>query len=803
MKKYIIMLPPPNVSGYLHMGHGLNFFLQDFLIKTGKILFPNINTYMLPGLDHGSMATQYSALKNVNNLQNYTNNEKYKIIYDFAEEAKKNITHQMKSFNLDINEEFFQYTMNEEHTKLVNECFVKLYKKGLIYEDERIVYWDKYLNTSLSNLEVIHKTVTDKLYYIKYKLKNFIDNENYIIIATTRPETIFADVAIAVGIKNKKYVGNKAYIPIINKEIPVIFHEYVKDDFGTGILKVTPAYDENDFNIGKECNLPMVNIYDYKNNDFYFKEDSLLPLEFQKLSIEEGKILMLKVLNNLQLIEKEENYTHSIMIGDKSLQPINTIVKRQWYLNLESAAKRALKYLENGEFKIFPLNQWEGIYKNFLNNLQPWCISRENLWGHKIPIWRSKEDNNKIIVAITEEEALEKNHNKPIIRENFLLDTWFSSGLWPLLYKKINEDLFPSDVLVTGYDIIFFWVARMVMLSLELYDILPFKNVLIHNLVRDGSGEKMSKTRGNVVNPMDVINEYGNTDVLRYSLLSKITLRGQIRFSGEDLKNTEKLITKLKNSIKFLQLHYNKEDFGQLLKISEIKINSKIANYFIYKINSINFENIFKDYNIYNYISKLYDSFWNVYCSQMLEMSKNQLENNEIKFMLIYTIRKILRLFYGLMPSITNDLYMELFNLSIVEDKNKININFSIDNNQIKTIEELINIINELRSLKSSNILKGELFTDDEEEINIFKSLKLDTINRENNEKKYFFIYKRKIYYEHLHSENIKKYINKKQEELLKIKDMLKNNPPEDIYNNLKDKEDLLIKELEYLNLII
>jgi valyl-tRNA synthetase len=800
MKKYTIMLPPPNVSGYLHMGHGLNFFLQDFLIKTRKMIFANDITYMLPGLDHGSMATQYSALKNINNLEKYSNEEKYQFIYNFSEDAKKNIIYQMRNFNLDLNEEFLQYTMNKEHIQLVNESFVKLYEKGLIYEDERIVYWDPLLNTSLSNLEVIYKTVTDKLYYIKYKLKNPVDGENYIIIATTRPETIFGDTAIAVGVKNHKYTGNIAYIPLTNKEIPIIFdEEYVKDDFGTGILKVTPAYDENDFNIGKKHNLPIVHIYDYKNNNFYFKKNLSIPSELHNLSIKDGKEMILKLLNNLHLITKEESYTHSIMIGDKTLQPIHTIVKKQWYLNLESSAKKALKYLDLGEFKIFPLNQWEGIYKSFLNNLKPWCISRENLWGHKIPVWRSVKDNNKIIVAINEEEALKKNHNEPIIRDSFLLDTWFSSGLWPLLYKKINANLFPMDLLVTGYDIIFFWVARMVMLSVELYDTLPFKNVLIHNLVRDGEGEKMSKTRGNVINPMDIIKEYNTTDVLRYSLLSKITLRGQIRFSGDDLKNTEKLITKIKNSIRFLKLHYKSEDFISIYKIIEINIKSKMVSYFIHIFQELNFESIFKDYNIYNYINNLYDFFWNIYCSQILEMSKNQLSNNEIKFMLIYLIKKILKLFYGLMPTVTNDLYNEFFNVNIVDDNHKIKINYFNNFLEVESMKELINVINQLRSLKSSNILNGKLLTNEEEEINIFISLKLNTVHDNYEGSKYFYIEKRKIYYEDINTENMKKYIEKKEEELKKVKEFISNNPPEDIYNQFKNKENLLLKELNYL----
>lgn len=789
--KYTIMLPPPNVSGFLHIGHALNFFLQDFLISTRKILFPKDKVYMLPGLDHGSTATQYAALKNIKNLEKLDNKEKYNIIYDFAEDAMKNILYQMDNFHLNLNKEYLKYTMSKEHTELVNKTFVTLYNKGLIYEDERIIYWDKYLNTALSNLEVVHKKVTDELFYIKYKLKIPVNNNDYITVATTRPETMFGDVALAVGNTYKEYMGNYAYIPVTNRKIPIIFDTYVKDDFGSGVLKITPAHDENDFNLGKKHNLPIINIYDenLQLNGKFVDE------RFKGLSPLEARKILLELLKKENLLEKEESINHSIMVGDKSNMPIETIVKKQWYLDLSKASEKALKALEDGKFKIFPEYQWEGTYKSFLNNLQPWCISRENLWGHKIPVWRKKDGT--IIVAENENLAKELANGMEITQDKFLLDTWFSSGLWPLLYKQTNEDLYPMDLLVTGYDIIFFWVARMVMLSLELNDTLPFPNVLIHNLVRDTSGDKMSKTRGNVINPMDIINKYGNTDVLRYGLLSKITLRGQIRFGEEDLVNGEKLINKIKNAVKFLQLNYKEEDFLKINNLTFIKIENKIVIYFLKEFEKLKPKDLFNNYNIYEYIHNLYDFFWNIYCDWILEISKKQMENSEIKFMLIYLIREILGLFYGLLPEITNNLYMDLFKISITAHKISTEINYNFTEENQKEINNFIYIIRQLRILKSSNILNGELIANNINEQLALESLKIPVIKEEND--KYLLIGGRKVFFEEVNEENLQRYYGKKKLELDKLSLLENNNPPEDILLNIKNSKAIIEKEMDFL----
>ena len=777
MKKQIfsILLPPPNISGSLHMGHALNFFLQDFLGKTASISLLYEKSQLLPGLDHGGISTQYSSLKAIKNLSTLCNEEKFTIIKNFAEDAKNQIVQQMENFSLTCDLSQIKYTMSPEHIQLVNKSFVTLYNRGLIKEEERIIYWDPIMKTSLSNLEVIHKTVEEQIFYIKYQIYN---SPHFVTVATTRPETLFGDVALAVGKKYKELINEKVMIPIINKIIPIIFDESVDDNFGTGILKITPAHDENDFYMSKKHNLPLINILDEN-----LKLNNHVPLAFQGLSVEEARILILK---NIQ-VEKIEKITHSVMFGDKSGGRIETILKKQWYLDLSNAAKKALELLDKGEFKIFP-QQWESTYRKWLENLRPWCISREILWGHQIPVWRTKNEK-KIIVAVSENEALLQANGDEIIRDHFLLDTWFSSGLWPLLYKQ-----YPTTVLVTAYDIIFFWVARMVMMCLELDNSLPFQNVLIHNLLRDGVGEKMSKTRGNVQDPMDIINHYGNTDILRFGLLSKITIRGQIRFSAQDLENAEKLITKIKNAIRFLETNYKKEDFIALKSIDQIYIKNEICIHFLEKFDSLKLMDLLEDYNIYKYINNLYNFFWNDYCDWFLEMSKKQLFDEDIKFTLIFIMKNILKYFYGILPTLTEEIYTRIFQEKITIPIKKISM---IYGTKKTNISDFIYFIQQIRSLK--HILNGTVLLGTFPLINedkIYESLKINTITPI-KKYKYLLIRSKKLYFLEVQEEQLMLLKKKKIIELNDLNQRItKEIPPIDILQEFEYRKKMLEEEI-------
>lgn len=785
-KQFSILLPPPNVSGSLHIGHALTSFLQDCLGRLASLLVGKDNTFLLPGLDHGGISTQYSALKNIQDLQSKSKEEKTQIVYEFAQQAQYNIINQIEHFNLIANMDLLQYTMNDSHIKRVNEAFVTLYKKGLIYEEERIIYWDTYFNSSLSSLEIKHENKKDKLYYIKYAL----ENGKQVTIATTRPETMFGDVALAVGERNKELVGKTAFVPIINRKIPIIFEETVLDDFGTGVLKITPGHDETDFNIGKKHNLPIISILD---KNFRFNEK--VPSAYQGLNCKEARDLLIEELNRLGLLEKEEIITHNIMYGEKSGTPIETIVKKQWYLDLSKAAKKSVELLEKEEWHIFP-QQWTSSYKSWMNNLQPWCISREILWGHPIPVWR--KNTGEIIVAVSQEEADKQAKGDTLVRDDFVLDTWFSSALWPFAYE-----VFPTTVLVTGYDILFFWVARMMMMSLELTNTLPFKQVLLHELVRDGAGQKMSKTRGNVSNPLELIEEYG-ADVVRYSLLSKISVRGKICFSAKDIETSKKLYNKIKNVITFLEMHFDQKDFDDYRNMNSVVINDEIAVYFVNKLEQVPIVELFNNYNLDAYLDWLYHFFWHDYCDWLIEMSKKQMFNEDIKFALIYGIDRILAYFYGIFPEKVERVYEKLFKSKPQLKNIIIETQLNIENNN-RYIDDLMFVISQIRSLQGNNLI---VYVDTklEKEKLVFESLRIPLKSSYDDTENHIL---EKIAIRNYHIYLVKqtnnqiciqKMLDKQQEELNLVNAKLIENLPKDIESSFREKRVVLNETIEILN---
>lgn len=784
-KNFVILLPPPNISGNLHMGHALNFFLQDFLVRTNKIFFFS-ESFLLPGLDHGGISTEYSALKENKSL--LSEKEKFKIINNFAENHKEIILQQMKKFNLLLDFSHLQYTLQKSHLDLVNESFVKLYNKGLIKEEERIVYWDSFFQTSLSSLEITYKNVNDKLYYIKYKIYN---EDKFITVATTRPETIFGDVALAVNEKNIFLKNKKVFIPLTEKIIPIIFDDSVDENYGTGILKITPAHDENDFFLSKKHNLPFINLFENTPNGFILNEN--VPKEFQSLKILEARKKILEILKQNNLLEKEENIYHKVMFGEKSNERIETIVKNQWYLDLKKSSEKLLHLFTCGKINIFP-SQWENTFKKWLENYQPWCISREIVWGHTMPVWRTKK-TNKIIVAINEIEAKKQVPEEEIIQEKFLLDTWFSSGLWPLLYKKINKDFYPSSILVTAYDIIFFWVARMMMMSLELDESLPFSKILLHNLIRDEKGEKMSKTKGNGIDPLEIINLYGNTDILRYTLLSKISNRSQIYFSEKDLQNGKKLLNKILNAIKFLQINY--KDFH--LKENNF-ISHPLVIYFLNKLSFLKLEEkLFTDFQIYSYVHDLYNFFWHDYCDWFIECSKNQINDEEIKFGLIFILKKCLQYFHGLLPSFTENKFLELFNENIFNKNTTKYCLCKTENN----IEELFTLIKLIRSWENFNVIKVFLSADTFNffsEHLIYKALKIFIKEKNDEYMKYFYWRKKKIYFSDFNENKFIKYLEEKKKNLFYLFDKIENqNPPENLKKTFLKEIEILQEEISTL----
>lgn len=773
-KIFSILLPPPNVSGSLHMGHALNAFIEDFYGKIAKV--NGYEVRLLPGYDHGGISTEYAALKNNKNHQ-LSKSEKYKIIEEFANNAKNEISQQMEIFKIDTDKKNTMYTMDENHKNFVEDNFIKLYEQGKIYEKERVVFWDPYFQTTLSDLEVIQKEVNDYLYYVKYQIK---DSHQFVTVATTRPETIFADVALAVSNAHKHLVGKYVYVPIINREIPVIYDEYVDNNFGTGILKLTPTYDENDFHICEKHKLPKIHIFNE-----HLQAISNVPNAYINMTINEVKIKILEDLKSIHQLEKMEPYKCKIFLGEKSQQPIETLLRNQWYLDLDPS--QAIDVVEKDILQFFP-SYWKNTYLSWLNNLKPWCISRENVWGHEMPIFRTK--NNKIIVAKTKEEALKKSNGEKVIKENFVLDTWFSSSLWPLSFGE-KTGIFPTTTLVTAYDIIFFWVARMVLMTTNLNHQIPFKNVFIHQLIRDERGLKMSKTLGNVINPLEVIKEWG-VDILRYALLSKIYMAGNIKFAINDLENAKKNINKLRNAIKFIEITHG---FGDIDK--NLIIDDEFVVFFINKYKKIAHlgSNLLNDYDIHKYIIELENFFFKEYCDWFIEISKIH-KNPQIKYGLLFILKGLLKLFYPLIPDFVEENYKNIFEDNILDNMPKIDIR---DKNT-ENVNILIKTIQTMRSLKN-NWNMDVWLKEDISHIHVFKFMKMQI---KDEGVKYLILNNIKIYYDEIDKDILEKYKEKKTEKLIMLKNKLNNEkPPEEIKQKMEEEIKNLQIELEEIQEII
>lgn len=542
-KTFYILSPPPNITGSLHIGHAFTFSVQDFIARM-QLNFMKKTSCLLGGFDHGGLSTEKAASHAC--VLNENRVLRFQQIQNFAENAKNNIDTQFKKLNLLMPEKFKKYTFDPDHEKLVRDTFIKLYRLGLIKRDVGLVNFDTKLKTAISDLEVTRKTIKSKLYKLKYILADgaLFNGQNFIEVATTRPETIFADIALCVNPNDQRYadlINLYVYVPIIDRKIPIITDDSVDEQFGTGVLKITPAHDINDhriFSTNKSLkDFELLNIIDFngKLNLHFLAEKGQ---EFHALSVSDARKKIAEDLS-LDFIEIDQN----IPVGEKSGAPIEHLLLEQWFFDISTGAKMALEKMES--LPIFP-EIWRNTYKNWLENINPWCISRSTVWGHDIPAWFLT------VGACESVRVQEDSPGEGWYKKNEVLDTWFSSALWPLLYKQVFE-IGTVDVLVSAYDILFFWIARMVMMNLILEGTMPFKAVYLHRLVTDKEGKKMSKTVGNVVDPLDLIKEHGS-DVLRLALLKTLSPCGKIRIGEDSMAEAKSIITKLKNFQTYLDI---------------------------------------------------------------------------------------------------------------------------------------------------------------------------------------------------------------------------------------------------------
>ena len=707
-KPYTIVIPPPNITGKLHMGHALDETIQDLLIRYKRM--QGYNTLWLPGTDHAAIATEAKVVAKLKeegiSKEDLGREEFLNRAWEWKKEYGGIIINQIKKLGCSCDWDRERFTMDEGLSNAVKHVFVELYNKGLIYKGKKMINWCPYCKTSISDAEVEYEEEPTHLWHIKYKVKG--EENRYVIVATTRPETMLGDTGVAVHPADERYkdlVGKTVILPIMNKEIPVVADEFVEKEFGTGAVKLTPAHDPNDYESGERHGLEVVEVFDETG-----KMNDLVP-EYEGMDLYEAREKIVEKLKEIGALVKIEDYTHNVGKCYRCHHRIEPKISEQWFVKMDTLAKPAIDAVRNGEVKFIP-ERFDKTYFNWMENIRDWCISRQLWWGHRIPAYYCKECGN---MQVSESEITKCNKcgSKNIEQDDETLDTWFSSALWPfstLGWPEQTEDFkyfYPTDTLVTGYDIIFFWVARMIFSAIEHTGKAPFKNVFIHGIVRDSQGRKMSKSLGNGIDPIEVIDKYG-TDALRFSLILGLSPGNDIRYMPEKLEAASNFANKLWNASKFVL--GNLENYKEI-EFKDIKDDLTYADKWILsKLNVLVAEitNNIDGFELGVFAQKIYDFIWNEFCDWYIEMVKPRLynENDKTKLAAMYTLNKVLadslKLLHPIMPFITEEIYTKLYNNdeSIMISKwpeYDNNLNYE---KEIQAVEELKNIIIGIRNIR-------------------------------------------------------------------------------------------------------
>ena len=744
---YSIVLPPPNVTGTLHMGHAFQHTIIDILVRYNRMLGKSV--LWQPGTDHAGIATQLvvenNLIKKGKTRHDIGRKKLIEEIWKWKEQSGNTIISQTKRLGSSADWDRNRFTMDEGLSGAVKKVFIELYNQGIIYRGKRLVNWDIKLQTALSDLEVENKEIKSKLYFIKYNIDNSSDQ---LIVATTRPETLFGDTAICINPEDerfRKYLGKTACVPLVNRMIPIIGDESIDKDFGTGCVKITPAHDFNDYKLGIKHNLDFINIL---NKDGTLND--IVGDEFCNRSIHDSRDDVIKALISINAYLKDEDYSTTVPIGGRSGEIIEPLLTNQWFMKMKDIVVPAIDAVKNSNIKFVPKN-WEKIYFNWLNNIEDWCISRQIWWGHRIPAWY--DDENNIYVGESEEYIRDKyniSDSITLTQDNDVLDTWFSSSLWPFStlgwpdQTRELENFYPTSVLVTGFDIIFFWVARMIMMGMKFMDRVPFKTIYIHGLVRDSDGKKMSKSVGNVIDPIDVIDgikqsdliekrisnlvqpqlkdkiakrtkeEFPNgidsfgADALRFCFCALASTGRDINFDLKRIEGYRNFCNKLWNASRYVLMtsenveYLNKVDFDKLTTYEKyllIKLDNIVTEY---KRNCTT-------YRFDLMASSLYSFIWNEYCDWYLEISKVQIHdgNEYSKSFLLYTLQIILKLCHPIIPYITEEIWSEMYKLDYTKESLLMNSKFpsqqKIFNDieierEIEIVKDIINSIRKTRS---------------------------------------------------------------------------------------------------------
>ena len=677
-ESYCIMMPPPNVTGKLHMGHALDDTIQDILIRFKRM--QGYNTLWLPGSDHASISTEMKVvekLKNEGKTKQELGREKFlEEAWEWTRIYGGTIQEQQKKLGCSCDWDRRRFTLDEGLSDAVLEQFVDLYNKGLIYKGKRMINYCPSCKTSISDAEVEYKEEASHLWHIRYQITG--EKDRYIVVATTRPETMLGDTAVAVHPDDERYkdlVGKTCILPIMNKEIPIIADEFVEKEFGTGCVKITPAHDMNDYQAGLRHNLEIVEVFDED-----YKMGDLVP-EYKGMDLLEARKAIVKKLEEIGALVKVEDYTHNVAKCERCKTTIEPKISEQWFVSMKDLAKRAADSVRNNEARFIP-KKYEKQYFNWLDNIQDWCISRQLWWGHQIPAYYCEECGH-INVAKTAPEKCEKCGSTKLHQDEDTLDTWFSSALWPFSTlgwpNTETEDyktFYPTNVLVTGFDIITFWVSRMMSQGLEFTGQAPFKDILIHGMVRDSQGRKMSKTLGNGIDPIEIIDQYG-ADSLRFAVISGTTMGNDIRYMPEKLEQASNFANKIWNATKFIRNNevkdedvidfhtkvYDKETKkykNDLLKLEDKWIINKLETLITEVTNNM------ENYDLGVALDKVYNFIWNEFCDWYIEMVKPRLYSNDYEekvkvcYVLDYVFGISMKLLHPFMPFVTTEIYRNL-----------------------------------------------------------------------------------------------------------------------------------------------
>ena len=701
---YTIMMPPPNVTGSLHMGHALTFTLQDVLIRYFRKI--GRDSFWQPGMDHAGIATQMVVerqLASDNVDRRDLGRDKFIAkVWEWKSKSGGTIVNQQRHLGITPDWSRSRFTLDDGLSIAVNKVFVALYKQNLIYRDKRLVNWDPKLQTAISDLEVEQKEIEGNMWSLRYPLKS--DPSKYITVATTRPETMLGDMAVVVNPEDNRYselVGQTVILPLVNREIPIIADTYSDMEKGTGAVKITPAHDFNDFEVGRKYNLELMNIF-----DSHACINDSAPERFRGLDRFEARKKIVNELDELGLLVEVEPNRHSVPHGDRSGVIVEPWLMDQWYVDAKTLANPAIKAVESGKTRFVP-NHWEKTYFEWMHNIQPWCVSRQLWWGHRIPAWYGPD--GLAFVEETEKEA-QKAANEyygkvvPIIQDEDVLDTWFSSALWPfstLGWPKSSVELkkyYPSDVLVTGFDIIFFWVARMMMMSIHFMEgEVPFKDVYIHALVRDEKGQKMSKSKGNVLDPLDLTKTYGS-DALRFTLTAMAAQGRDLKLSETKIEGYRNFATKIWNAARFLEFHSLD---GKPLK--PINVSLPVNKWILFELDNLiqSFNNSIFAYRFNEAADKIYHFIWNLYCDWYLEFIKPDLDNaDETKRVAPFVLHEVIGLLNPIMPFITEELNKQIFKSEDLLITSPLPTVTKLGTNDTQ-LPMVIDLISEIRALRS------------------------------------------------------------------------------------------------------